>query len=65
MREEERRRELGALRKRLSGLKERYETTRKRAVDTREQLEAADSSSVPVNGTAESERAQNERTFRA
>ncbi len=31
----------------------------------REQLEAADSSSVPENGTAESERAQNERTFRA
>lgn len=42
MREEDRRRELTALRKRLAVLKERYEETRRRAVDTREQLEAAE-----------------------
>jgi len=42
MAEEDRRRELAALRKRLSGLKERWEATRRKAVDTREQLEAAE-----------------------
>lgn len=42
MREEDRRRELTALRKRLGTLKQRYEETRRRAVDTREQLEAAE-----------------------
>ena len=38
----ERRRELEALRRRLSGLKARYEETRQRAVDVRQQLEAAE-----------------------
>lgn len=42
MPEVDRRRELAALRKRLAGLKDRYETTRQKAVDTREQLEAAE-----------------------
>jgi septal ring factor EnvC (AmiA/AmiB activator) len=38
----ERRRELELLRRRLAGLKTRYEATRRKAVDTREQLEAAE-----------------------
>ncbi len=38
----ERRRELELLRQRLALLKSRYETTRRKAVDTREQLEAAE-----------------------
>jgi len=42
MADAERRSELGALRRRLAGLKARYETTRQKAVDTREQLEAAE-----------------------
>lgn len=42
MAEVDRRRELTVLRRRLAGLKERYEATRKKAVDTREQLDAAE-----------------------
>jgi septal ring factor EnvC (AmiA/AmiB activator) len=42
MTDAERRRELTALRRRLAGLKARYEATRQRAVDTREQLAAAE-----------------------
>jgi len=42
MAESDRRRELAALRRRLAGLKVRYETTRQKAVDTREQLGAAE-----------------------
>jgi len=42
MADAERRRELDVLRRRLAGLKAKYETTRQKAVDTREQLEAAE-----------------------
>ena len=42
MAEAERRSELAVLRRRLAGLKARYEMTRQRAIDTRQQLEAAE-----------------------
>lgn len=42
MPEAERRNELAVLRRRLAGLKARYESTRQKAVDTKQQLEAAE-----------------------
>lgn len=42
MADADRRRELEVLRRRLAGLKAKYESTRQKAVDTRQQLEAAE-----------------------